>query len=179
MILTFSPNGLTAIGTRMVAAYIAETDYSITAPVTGVVATTMSGQADAGLATGVCLFDPSTVLVTGDIGDHPTDASGGVNDRNLSSLGTSTGGLIATLQVFTLTGTGAPTVTVKIQHSDDSATWVDLITAAQFTPTSLTAPGSAIGFVTFGTVINRYLRAVVTTAGSTISATVLVAAARQ
>jgi hypothetical protein len=63
MAITFVPTGALAggmaAGKRAVVSYAAETDLTITAPVTGVVATNFTAQADSGLDTGVILFDPT------------------------------------------------------------------------------------------------------------------------
>ena len=64
MSVLFSPSGDVATGSRVVVAYAAETDLEITTPVTGVVATAMTAQADSGLSTGTWLASPST-SVTG------------------------------------------------------------------------------------------------------------------
>jgi hypothetical protein len=83
------------------------------------------------------------------------------------------GGLVCNVQVFT-TG-AADTITVNLQHSDDNATWVTLGT----TVTGITIPGGYQILIPYGTVILRYLRAQIVTVGATISATLLVSAARQ
>ena len=66
MAITLVPSGLTstAAGTRCVVAYAAETEYSVMAPVSGVVSTTMAAQADSGLKTGVILYNPDTAAIT-------------------------------------------------------------------------------------------------------------------
>jgi hypothetical protein len=76
MALTFIPSGVTAVGTRCVVAFAAETDLSISAPVNNAVAVSMAAQASGGLSTGVVLFDPSTDIVTATTTDGAAD-----NDR--------------------------------------------------------------------------------------------------
>lgn len=172
MNVTFIPNGVTTIGTRVLVAYSALIDYSVTAPVAGVVATAFAAQADSGLTSGVLLTDPTAALIT-----IATFNSTGNNDRGLATLGVTSGGFVALLHVLTLTGTGSPSLTVKIQHSDDDATYVDLCSFNGGNP--ITAPGAYAAFVPYGTAISRYIRAVRVTAGTTISTTSLVSAARQ
>lgn len=173
MAVTFSPTGLVAAGTRAIIAYAAETDYSVTTPVAGVVANTFTAQADSGLSTGVILYDPTTALTV----TSTTTNGGGINDRSVASPLTTSNGLVANLHVLTLTGTGTPSVTVKLQHSDDNATYVDLATFNS--GSTITAVGAYSALVAYGTTINRFLRSVITTAGTTVSTTALISAARQ
>lgn len=250
-VITFSPTGKTVAGTRVVVSEAAETDYSVSAPVSGAVATSMSAQADSGLSTGVVYYDPTTAaLVTSattngtgisDTGatDTPTTAvtvaSNGTNVSTYTGAGvlsatnpivalfattgylsvvTSSGvailsytgttsttftgvttvsgtgtvstgaaivapfytqsGFVFVAHVFTLTGTGSPSVTITMQHSDDSATWSTLATF-----TAITAVGGYFVTVPANTQCLRFVRAQIVTAGSTISTTLGISGARQ
>jgi hypothetical protein len=75
MSILFTPDGTTAVGDRVIVAYAAETDLEIMTPVTGVVATSMTAQADSGLSTGVWLYDPEASPIAG---DSPVVSSGQV-----------------------------------------------------------------------------------------------------
>lgn len=172
-VVTFIPSGVSIIGTRAITSEAAETDYTITAPVNNVVGINASFQSDSGLKSGVILRDPATLIST-----IATIDGVGVNDRNLASLATTTNGLVATAHILTLTGTGTPTVSVKIQHSDDNATYADLVTLTIPAGISSGSVTGIYGTVPMNTVINRFIRARVVTTGTTISSTVLVAAAR-
>lgn len=86
MVVLFSPTGATAAGTRVVASEGAETDYSVSAPVSGVVATSFSAQADSGLSTGVIYYDPTTAAIV-----TATSVNGtGVNDYGFTDTPTDT-----------------------------------------------------------------------------------------
>ena len=60
--LTLSPSGAVAIGTRVLMSEAAETEYSISDPVSGVVATSATFEADSGTKSGVILVDPTAAL---------------------------------------------------------------------------------------------------------------------
>ena len=68
------------------------------------------------------------------------------------------------------------TVTMKIQHSTDNSTFVDLVT---FTVVGSTTTTQERIVVAAGTTVNRYLRAQSTVAGTTGSITPIVAFARR
>jgi hypothetical protein len=121
--------------------------------------------------TGVTTLFGGGALATGGL------VSLGTNDRSVVAGTTTNQGLIAIAHILTLTGTVSPTVAVKLQHSDDGVTWVDLVTLS--TPaTTASGPEAVYGIVPANITINRLLRAAIATAGSTISTTVLVSAAR-
>lgn len=257
MCITFSPSGATAAGSRVVCSEAAETDYQISAPVSGVVATNMTAQADSGLSTGVMLYDPTAAAIvtnattngtgindtgfsdapstTVNVANNTTNvstftgtqtltsnssnlATTGFNVSGLVSVVTSAGvailsyngltiavgastfnnvllvsgtgtlatgnaivapfatasGLVAVANVFTLSGTGTPTVQINLQHSDDNATWSTL---GAFAP--ITAPGGYYITVPLGTSILRYQRAQIVTTSTTISTTLGISSARQ
>src|SRR4030095_11126959 len=79
-------------------------------------------------------------------------------------------GAVAHLHVLAFTGT---TATIKIQHSTDNSTWVDLITF-----TAVTAAGKQRATVNTGVTINRFVRAIVS-AGTFTSMTFLLAFGRR
>ena len=186
MIITFSESGLTVPGTPAVASYAAEVDYSVTAPVTGVVAFTMTAQADSGLSSGVILNDPS-VAETGATPSTYNNSvlsgvSQGINDRNLGAGKTTTGGLVAVLHVLALAGTGSPSFTAVLQQSDDNSTWAALtdFNDSGGTAQPITAVGAYAAFVGFNVPINRYIQCQIVTAGTTVTAlSALVTVSRQ
>jgi hypothetical protein len=59
--------------------------------------------------------------------------------------------------------TGAPSVTVKVQHATDNATWVDLVTFS----TVSASPSSQRVVIASGTTIRRYTRVISTFVGGT------------
>ncbi len=151
--VTIAPAGAGAIGNRAQLASVIETGYTVTAPVADAVSISAEAQVTGGLASGIILADLVARTATGN-----TTA----NDNTASS----SGGAVAHLHLTAFTGTD---ITIKVQHSADNSTWVDLITFAQ-----LTATGSERKSAT-GTV-NRYLR--VNIAGTFTTATFAVAIAR-
>lgn len=152
-IFTLAPAGAAAIGNRAMLAEAFETGYTVTAPVADAVNISAEAQVSGGVASGVVLANLAARTATGN-----TTA----NDNAASTAG----GAVAHLHCTAFTGTD---ITIKVQHSADNSTWVDLITFAQ-----LTAAGSERASVT-GTV-NRYLR--VNISGTFTSATFAVAIAR-
>lgn len=151
--VTIAPAGAGAIGNRAQLANVIHTGYTVTAPVGDAVSISAEAQVSGGLAGGIILADLTARTATGN-----TTA----NDNAASSAG----GAVAHLHLTAFTGTD---ITIKVQHSADNSTWVDLITFAQ-----LTATGSERKSAT-GT-INRYLR--VNIAGTFTTATFAVAIAR-
>lgn len=151
--VTIAPAGAGAIGNRAQLANVIHTGYTVTAPVGDAVSISAEAQVSGGLAGGIILADLTARTATGN-----TTA----NDNAASSVG----GAVAHLHCTAFTGTN---ITIKVQHSADNSTWVDLITFAQ-----LTATGSERKSAT-GT-INRYLR--VNIAGTFTTATFAVAIAR-
>lgn len=150
---TLAAAGAGAIGNRALLAQAFETGYTVTAPVADAVTISAETQVNGGIASGIILADLIARTATGN-----TTA----NDNAASSAN----GAVAHFHLTAFTGTD---ITVKVQHSADNSTWVDLITFAQ-----LTAAGSERATAT-GTV-NRYLR--VNIAGTFTSATFAVAIAR-
>ena len=66
--------------------------------------------------------------------------------------------------IATTVSGSTPVATVKIQHSSDNVTYVDLVTFTNFS-----AVGSQMSTVADGTTVNRYLRVNYTISGSTPS----------
>ena len=131
------------------------TNYGQSSPVGDVVATSLDLQADAGLFNGLVL-DNATITATGN--STSTDNRAGT---------TNGGGAIAI--VTGVSGTSTPTATIKIQHSTNDSTFVDLVTFTNFT-----AVGSQVSEIASGTTINRYLRVNYTITGTNPSFNVIV-----
>jgi hypothetical protein len=112
-----------------------------------IVATSVDVQSDEGMWNGDVLT--ASAFTT-------TAAQGSAQD-NASSTSNGCG---AFLIVTSVSGT-SPTGDVKIQHSADNVTYVDLITFTQ-----ATAATSEVKFVDSGTTINRYIRVYNTIGGS-------------
>lgn len=133
--------------------------YDVTSPVADVVSVSADVQAEGRIDRGVFLTDGSAITETG---------SGSAHDGGASSAE----GGVAHLHITDNSRDGD--VTVKVQHSADNVTWVDLVTFTAVPASTTTSQRSVVS----GT-INRYLRADFTVAGSTGSATVHVALARR
>lgn len=105
---TFVPSALSTgsvQGTPCVTFYAALTDYNVSAPVTGVVATNFSAQADSGLSTGIILWDPTAAAATSSL-------TGFGKPTNLTySAGIGTGTLTATGSTAAFPPSGALIVT--------------------------------------------------------------------
>ena len=123
------------------------TNYGVSSPVGDIVATSIDVQSDEGMWNGTVLT--ASAFTT-------TAAQGSAQD-NTSSTANGAG---AFLIVTSVSGT-SPTGDVKIQHSADNVTYVDLITFTQ-----ATAATSEVKFVDSGTTINRYIRVYNTIGGS-------------
>lgn len=135
--VTFAPNGL-ALGERVKILLAKTTSYEVSSPVSDVVKVGYQAQSDGGVQHGVSLVDLASVTST---------ANGTAVDNAASSANGGVG------QLHVTANTRSANVVVKIQHSTDNSTWVDLIT---FTTVATTVKTSERSSVT-GTV-NRYLR---------------------
>lgn len=138
---------------------VIRTAFEVSSPVGDVVSISGAAQADGGLHTGPVLMALAEVTAT------PTNSATADN-----AAATTLGGW-AVLNVTGNTRNG--TVAVTVQHSTDGTVWVDkgifaVVPAATLSSEVIDLQGT----------INRYLRAVVTLAGSTGSAIVTVALAR-
>jgi hypothetical protein len=151
---TIAQDGGMTLGARCVSGQAIETKYDITSPVSDVVSLSCDFQVDAEASRAVILAPLSTVSATG----TSTSVDNGA--------ATSNGGT-AVLHVPANTRNG--TIGVKIQHSSDNSTFVDLVT---FTTVSTATTTSERIVVAVATTVNRYLRMSYTVAGSTGSATI-------
>lgn len=134
------------------------TNYGISSPVGDVVAVTFDLQAS-GFFSG-SILENATVTATGN----------GTARDNTSSTSNGGGAFII---AETVSGTGTPTLTAKIQHSADNVTYADLVTF-----TALTSAGAEVKEIASGTTINRYLKVVYTVSGTTPSFSVIVGLGR-
>ena len=123
------------------------TNYAVSSPVGDVVATSLDVQSDEGMWNGSVLVNAAFTT---------TAAQGSAQDNSSSTAN----GCGAFLIVTSVSGT-SPTGDVKIQHSADNVTYVDLITFSQ-----ATAATSEVKYVDSGTTINRYIRVYNTIGGS-------------
>ena len=116
-----------------------ETNYEINSPADDLVNVSVEAQSDVGHERVQILHPLAAETATGN----------GVSRDNAAAT---TAGGVGYLQVTTVSGT-APSMTVKIQHSADAVTWVDLITFA-----AVTADNNAQRVTVAGTV-ERHVRA--------------------
>jgi hypothetical protein len=138
------------------------TKLSTSSPITNVIAVSGSIDADGGFRYGVVLSSKADLTATptlASVDNGVATATGGAGHLHVDSRSTLNG-----------------TLTAVIQHSPDNATWVDLI---DFTVVAAaTGVGQRIALAD-GTTIARYVRATITLAGTTGSATVRVALSRR
>ena len=139
-----------------------QTSYEVSSPVSDVVSVTSQLQADGGLESGRVLA-PATVVTTATT----------TNGTAVDNAAATTNGGVAHVHVSANANLG--TTTIKVQHSVDNSTWVDLVTFATVATTIKTAQRVEVAS---GTTVNRYLRSQITTA-STGSITTTVAFARR
>jgi hypothetical protein len=135
--VTFAPNGL-ALGERVKILLAKTTSYEVSSPVNDVVNVSYQAQSDGGVQHGVSLVNLASVTATADgtaVDNSASSANGGVGQLHVTA------------------NTRSANVVVKIQHSTDNSTWVDLITFTTVATTVTTSERSAVT----GTV-NRYLR---------------------
>lgn len=132
-----------------------ESEYSVSSPVGDVVAVDASIQADGGILAGVSLQALTAVTGTG-------------NGTSVDHGAATSNGGVAHLHVTEFTGAGG---VVKVQHSADGSTWVDLVTFA-------TVNGATVERQEVSGTVNRYLRAIRST-GTFTSITHAIAFARR
>lgn len=147
-----------AVGALAYCVRSVDTSYEIGAEIGAAVAVTAEGQITEGREAARVLHPLGAETATGD-------------DTAVDNGASSANGLSAYLHVTDVSGT-TPTLDVKVQHSADNSTWVDLATFAQ-----VTSSNSYERVAVTGTV-NRYLRAQYTIAGTTPEFTFHMAAAR-
>lgn len=151
-----------AIGRRAKLLDANETSYEVSSAIADLVSISAEAQATDGLDGGVLLAAQQTVSAT-------------VDNTGVDNSASSANGGVAHLHVTANTRDGA--ATIKVQHSSDNSTWVDLVT---FTATTSTTTTTERVVVAAGTTVNRYLRAKVSSlSGSTGSLTITVGFARR
>ena len=138
-----------------------DTSYEVSSAIADIVQASAEFQSTDAVEHGKILSSGSTVTATG-------------NGTGVDNTTSSTNGGAGFLSVPVNTRNG--NITVKIQHSADNSTFADLIT---FTVVSSTTKTSERVEVASGTTVNRYLRVNYTVAGSTGSATPVVAFTRR
>jgi hypothetical protein len=156
--MTVSGDG-SALSRRAVLLDTKSTAYEVSSPLTEVVSVSGEAVANGGLDYGVWLVCQTAVSTT---------LTGTANDNSAAS---SNGG-VAHLHVTANTRDG--TTVAKIQGSADNSTFADLVTFTTISTSTVTSERTEVS----GSVA-RYLRAVVTPAGSTGSLTVSIAFARR
>lgn len=148
------------IGNRAIIANGQLTTYEISSPVSDVIAISAEIQADGGLLHGVAL---ASAVNTGSASATTTGVNNGGSTAN--------GGLY-NLHVTSNTHDGNSTI--KVQHSSDDVTYVDLVTF-----TSVSASTTVGESITSTGTVNQYLRTLSNLAGASGSITYHVAAARR
>ena len=148
--ITVAPEGLAA-GSRVTTFNSILTSYEVTSPVADVVSISLEGQTTDRMDRGVSLYNLTATSATG--------FSTSVDNAILTSNG-------GVGQIHVPTNTRNGSSTIKIQHSADNSTWVDLITFTVVPTITTTSERIAVTGV-----VNRYLRVNHTIAGTTGSIT--------
>jgi hypothetical protein len=136
------------------------TSYEVSSPIGDVIAISAEVQADGGLLHGVAL---TGLVSTGSASATTTGINNGSSTAN---------GALFNLHVTANDRDGA--TTIKVQHSSDDVTYVDLVTF-----TSVSASATAGESITSTGTVNQYLRTLSTLAGASGSVTYQVSAARR
>lgn len=139
-----------AIGGVAVMADCTEQKYAVNVQLDQLVMADFEMQSTTGIAYGKWYFNASVATTT----------TNGTSNDNAAS--TANGGLFQ----CHYQNTSATTITVKLQHSTDNSTWVDLSTITISSP-GAGSFGANSATVAAGTTVNRYTRVIVTTAGGT------------
>lgn len=142
------------------------TSYEISSPIGDVVSVSAEFQGDGGIHGG----DYLRAAGSGAAFDTITAGAAAVDENGASKDGATVSGAGGVGQVHVANNTLNVTATIKIQHSTDNITWVDLITFDSVTAATETAEQKSVT----GTV-NRYVRSVVSVPIGTGSAEVAVA----
>jgi len=158
--VSFFPAGF-ANGARVHLLQGKTTGYSVSSPVGDVVSVSYDAQADGGIDHGVSLASLASISST----------TNGASVDNSAS--TANGGLA---QLHVTANSRSANATIKVQHSTDNSTFVDL---ASFTVVATTVKTSERVAVAAGTTVNRYLRALNTLTAGTGSITYQVSFARR
>jgi hypothetical protein len=139
-----------AVGNRCSVAAGLETNYEISEKVSEVAAVKADFQGTGGMDAGVVLAAAKSVATA-------TTTNEASVDNAASSANGGTGWLHVTTN-----GTSSTTI-VKVQHSANDSTWADLVT---FATVATTVTKAERVLVAEGTTVNRYVRAISTTAGT-------------
>lgn len=146
--VTIAPNG-TTLGERVKTLQAKTTSYEVSSPVGDVVSVSYQAQADGGVDHGVSLATLASI-------------SSSTNHTSVDNGASSADGGVG--QVHVTVNTRDSATTLKVQHSTDNSTWVDLVT---FSSVSATTTASERVVVANGTTVNRYLRAISTLSAGT------------
>ena len=160
-VITVAIEGSTT-GTLVHMAGAIDTAYEVSSPIADVNQLSATFQADGGLDSGRLLMAGATIATA------TTTNSTGVDNAAASSNG-------GVAHLHATANTRSAVTNVKVQHSTDNSTWVDLVT---FTAVAISTTSAERIVVATGTTVNRYLRAQVVTTG-TGSITTSVAFARR
>ncbi|CAB4156590.1 hypothetical protein UFOVP655_73 [uncultured Caudovirales phage] len=150
-----------SVGARAVMLQSDDTSYEVSGSIGDVVQANAEFQSSNGVEHGVILSSGAAITTTG-------------NGTSVDNAASSANGGVAYLSVPTNTRNG--NITVKVQQSADNSTFTDLVT---FTAVTSTQKTSYRVEVAAGTSVARYLRVNYTIAGSTGSATPIVAFSRR
>lgn len=157
--ITLAYDGGLVLGRRASLAQAKQTSYEVAAPVADVVSLNGEFQVTGGIRQGVVLAGQAAITAT-------TNGTS-VDNSTSTSIG-------ATANLHITANTRSSATTIKVQHSADNSTWVDLITFATVNATTTTSETAVVS----GTV-NRYLRAQTTLASGSGSITLTIAVARR
>jgi hypothetical protein len=158
--LIVAPEG-NSVGAGAIVLVADDTSYEVSSAIADIVQASAEFQSTDAVEHGKILSSGSAISTTG-------------NGTSVDNALATTNGGAGFLSVPVNTRNG--NITVKIQHSADDSTFADLVT---FTVVSSTAKTSERVEVASGTTVNRYLRVNYTVAGSTGSATPVVAFTRR
>lgn len=158
-VITLAYDGGVVTGRSCSLAQAKQTSYEIGAPVSDVVSLSGEFQVTGGVRQGIILDGASTISATG---------TGTVADNSASTA------IGATANLHVTANTRNTNSVIKVQHSADNSTWVDLITFTTVGSTTTTSESlSASG------TINRYLRTSSTLTSGTGSLTFTVSISRR
>jgi hypothetical protein len=158
-VITIAQDGGLVFGASAILAQAKQTTYDLTIPVGDVVTLDGEFQVTGGIRQGVILANGTSL----------TSTTNGTAVDNAAS--TSIG---ATANLHVTANTRNANTTIKVQHSVDNSTWVDLITFTTVGATTITSESLSVA----GTV-NRYLRAQTTLSTGTGAISVVVAISRR
>lgn len=151
-----------AIGRRAKLLNANETSYEVSSAIADLVSISAEAQATDGLDGGVLLAAQQSVTAT-------------VDNSSVDNAASSANGGVAHLHVTANSRDGV--ATIKVQHSSDNSTWVDLVTFTNTTASTITSQRVEVAAAT---TVNRYLRAKVSSfGGSSGSLTITVGFARR